>query len=300
MFRRVLVPLDGSNFAEIAVPVAVRLARLARAELEFALVHEPELVAALGVEGVVVAEDEALRRQRETRYLHEVIDRCATRTTARISTQLLDGEPGPTLAAEIGSWQPDLVVLSTHGRGPLSRMWLGSVTDYLLRHVSVPLLVLKPRDAVDWQEPDLHLRSILVGWDLSPVGEAILEPVVDLARLTGAKIELVHVIETALTPAFDARLIELQSDEAARKLAGVVDRLRNQCLTVEAQVVFGVAAASTLVELVAQDGHDLVALTTHGRSGVTRALLGSVADKVIRASDKPVLVVRPAASGGST
>jgi nucleotide-binding universal stress UspA family protein len=301
MFRRILVPLDGSKLAEVAVSVAARLAQLARAELEFVLVHEPALSAVPVSDAFVFIEDETVSRERERRYLDEVVGRVQDLPQSRISTRLLDGVAGPTLAREITSRQPDLVVLSTHGRGPLSRMWLGSVTDYLLRHVSVPLLVLKPRDATDSPPPDFHLESILVASDLSPLGEAILQPVSELARLTGARIDLVHVVDSAFglpvstfPLAFDAGLVEQQREEAEQELARVAAPLRASGLTVETQVTFGAGTAMTVAELANENGYDLVALTTHGRDGVARALLGSVADKVIRAADKPVLVVRPA------
>jgi nucleotide-binding universal stress UspA family protein len=213
---------------------------------------------------------------------------------------------GPTLATEIASWGPDLVVLATHGRGTFSRFWLGSVADFLLRHVSVPLLFLRPKDAMDWPPIDLHLKSILVATDLSSMGEAILEPVGDLAALVGATVEVVHVthpwFERPSTPGFeypDATQREETRErrkEAEHELAQVANRLTTRGLEVRIRLEVNTSVPETLIRLVNQGRHDLVALTTHGRSGIARVILGSVADKVVRGSDKPVLVVCPGPS----
>ena len=153
---------------------------------------------------------------------------------------------------------------------------------------------------MDWPPSDLHLKSILVAWDLSPLGEAILQLVSDLAAVAGAKIELIHVVQpplsvpvSAFAAAFDPSLAEKRRDEAERELTRVADQLPGKCLTVQTLVASGASVPSTLVELVNNGTHDLVAPPTHGRSAMSRILLGSVADKVVRASDKPVLVVRP-------
>jgi nucleotide-binding universal stress UspA family protein len=301
MPRRILVPIDGSRLAEVAIPVAVSLARAAKAQIRFVLVHEPEFSALPAFEmAVAVPAGPDQWRERVGSYLDEVLGRLELTDALRASACFLDGMAGPTLAKEIGTWRPDLVVLATHGRGPFSRFWLGSVADYLVRHVAVPLLLLKPNADRDWPPADLHLNSIVLGWDFSPLGEAILDPVADLARLVGATVELVHVVHPWVGPGpidgpdyWDWSDTDELRKEAEGNLAGVANRLIRGGVSVRTRVEVGTSVPRTLVDLINNGPHDLIALTTHGSGGIRRALLGSVADKVIRGSDKPVLVLRP-------
>jgi nucleotide-binding universal stress UspA family protein len=303
MLRRILVPIDGSKLAEVAIPVALDLARAAKAQVRFVLVHEPEFSALPAYQMAIAPEpDSDERRERDASYLSELTSRIEDTESVPVTARFLDGMAGPTLATEIGSWIPDLVVMASHGRGPFSRFWLGSVADYLIRHVSVPLLLLKPNGGAGGPAPALELDSIVLGWDLSPLGEAILEPVSDLANLFGAKIEVVHVLQDWFGAPFrgepeyyDPNLLDECKAQAEQSLVGVATRLRQRGVTVEARVETGASVPRTLVDLVNNEPHDLVAITTHGRGGVKRALLGSVADKLIRASNKPVLVLCPRA-----
>ncbi len=304
MLARILVPLDGSRFAEIATPVAVRLAKETGAALRFVLVHESRLNAVPLPDGAILAaEDDSAIRKSESHYLEDAVARLDAGPAVKVSADVVDGLAGPALTAEILTWGPDLVVMATHGRGPLTRFWLGSVADYLVRHVSVPLLLLRPKDEVDWPAPDLHLKAILVPLDLSPASEAVLEPVMALASLHHARIELVHVVEPLLgVPASPfpfplpsmTDVDEKNQREAERGLAAIASRLEGKGFAVSSKVLIGATVAGAVLDHIESTRPDLVALATHGRGGFRRALVGSVADKVIRASHHAVLVVRPA------
>jgi nucleotide-binding universal stress UspA family protein len=302
MLRRILVPLDGSPFAEIAVPVAEYWCAAAGAELRLVHVREPILSVVPSPEGALLApSDDEARRAASVAYLNDLASRGRSAKQIQIATEVIDGWTGPTLTERIASWRADLVVMATHGRGPFARAWLGSVADYLLRHASAPMLLLRPKDDADWPPPDLNLRSVLVPIDLSPASEAILESVVDLANLHRARIELVFVLESVLavpSPLAPVGPSHFSMDQGARELAerhlaAVAERVRSKGVEVTTSVIAGAGVAATLVDLIQDGPCDLVALTTHGRGGLQRALLGSVADKLIRATRKPVLVLRP-------
>jgi nucleotide-binding universal stress UspA family protein len=285
VLQRILVPLDGSRFAEIALPVAARLASRANASLRLVRIHEPALPVVPPLEGGPISVAEATeQRAASAAYLAEVAARVEPVGSPGIVTELIDGMAGPALAEQIAWWCPDLVVMATHGRGPFSRAWIGSVADYLVRHVSAPLLLLRPKDDADWPPPDLHLRHILVPTDLSLQSEAIFAPVSALAVLTGAAVELVHV----LGPLKDAAA----RGRAEKQVTGMADRMRRPGLSVTSSIVGGPGTVASLLDLIETGPCDLVALTTHGRGGPKRALLGSIADKLIRAAVKPVLVTR--------
>jgi nucleotide-binding universal stress UspA family protein len=139
-----------------------------------------------------------------------------------------------------------------------------------------------------------------VALDLSTASEAILEPVKALARLNHGQLTLVNVVQpTGLMlsypgPAYgDPARLESQRAEAQEYLDGLAERLRSEGLSVAKRVVAGAGIATQLLELLQKGPFDLMALTTSGAGGLQRAIVGSVADKVVRGAEKPVLVLRP-------
>jgi nucleotide-binding universal stress UspA family protein len=146
-------------------------------------------------------------------------------------------------------------------------------------------------------------RRILVALDLSHASEAILEPAIALAWTSGAALTLAHVAEPTFTipmPGMpgaqpDMNLLETAREVGQKRLKKLATRCRRLGLEPDIRVVIGVGAADALLNLMEGDEFDLVAMTTHGRGGVRRLLLGSVADQVIRGTTKPVLVLRPPA-----
>jgi nucleotide-binding universal stress UspA family protein len=298
-YRNILIPLDGSHFAEEAIPYARYLARSAGARLHLIMVHEPvPALVGMGETPPLIDLDEKSRDQ-ERNYLATVAGDLLQEQLP-VAFRELEGAAGPALCEEADRIEADLVVMATHGRGAMGRLWLGSVADYLVRHLSVPVLLVHPDRLQRPIEPPLH--SILVSLDLSRESETILEPVVQLAQLTQGHVTLVHVIEpilgtTSLGMPFAApvpfEVFEEQRTTAQRKLDRVADALRERGLSVSARMVDTASAASGLLEVLEEKQYDLIAMTTHGRGGVRRLLLGSVADKVIRGAAKPVLVVRP-------
>jgi nucleotide-binding universal stress UspA family protein len=299
MIHQILIPLDGSKLAEAALPVAAHIATLSGAELRLVLVHQPESsIVPVGESAVLVAEDDRVRREFESTYLRQVLDRFHLGTKDGVATEIIDGTPGPALAELIRLARPDLVVLATHGRGPMGRFLLGSVTDYLLRHVSAPLLVLKQHEGPP--EPELRLGSILVALDLTDASRCILDRASDLALLTRARLTLVHVLQPPLSnPAsgvvasFDPRAAEKLFEAAKGEMDRIAHDLRGKGLEVDGLTIVGVTVPGAITRLAEREGYDLVALTTHGRGGLSRAFIGSVADKVIRTTECPILVVRP-------
>jgi nucleotide-binding universal stress UspA family protein len=295
---RILVPLDGSSLAERALPVAAELARLSGASVELVHVHVPISPDPIHVEGLPVIDEHmhSLRRDHERAYL----ERLRGGAGATASTALLDGPVAPGLAAHaraVGAW---LIVLTTHGRGGLERLWLGSVADEVARVSPVPVLLVRPEPP-----PAGRFARVLVPLDGSKTSEAILEHAARLARLgSGAEIVLLQVVQplvaavwlpegavAAAAPQDDLpgreRRARESLDAAARSLAG---------LRVRTRVEVAASVAAAILETAQAEGSDLVALATHGRSGLARVALGSVADKVVRASRTPVLLFRPPAA----
>jgi nucleotide-binding universal stress UspA family protein len=144
MYESILVPLDGSMFGEHALPSAASIARRAGARLTIAYVHEP--AATFYGEGAVILSNEvdAHARQQKQAYLERVVTRFGNAAPKQVAPLLLEGDVVEAIRGQVAKDKADLVVMTTHGRGPLGRFWLGSVADKLLRQLSIPLLLVHP------------------------------------------------------------------------------------------------------------------------------------------------------------
>jgi nucleotide-binding universal stress UspA family protein len=297
-FRSILVPVDGSSLAELAIPYAVAIAKRAGSKVRLALVHHeiPNVA--------VLASPETYTRSRiqmqrsENVYLRSLTRRVRHQLGHPLSSVALEGPVAATLAEYIRDSGVDLVVMTTHGRGGMQRAWLGSATDQLIRTLDVPVLVLRAFEA---EGAESSLPEILVPLDGSAVAEAALEPTVRMARLWQARVTLLRVVQpvllatdpgVALPVAYDEELTQLEREAAESYLAHIAERLRQQGVKVTTITLLGSAIAETILELLQEGLFGLVALATHGRAGLGRVVLGSVADKLVRAAELPVLVVR--------
>lgn len=212
------------------------------------------------------------------------------------------GMAGPAICENALLLGIDLVIMATHGRGPASRLLLGSVSDYVVRHGSSPVLLLHSQ-AQAGALAERPFREILVAMEHSDVPEATLQPAASLAQATGAGLTLLTILapifqvsmlgnpyptswETALTKALSAAETE--------KLDGVAKRLRTQGIAISTRAVAAAdSVAASLVGVLAEPAYDAMAIATHRSGGMRRLVLGSVVDKVIRGAGKPILVLRP-------
>ena len=302
MFRSILVPLDGTRFAEAALPLAAQLARKARGRLHLLLAHQP--TAALVGPGEIAAPDPGLDRAllaQEENYLAGAAGSMAQAGAGTVTLGQAVGPAGDAICEEADRIEADLIVMATHGRSPLGRFWLGSVSRHVVRDAGVPVLLVHPNRQESALQRD-NGAGILVALDLSGYAEAILEPVMSLAGLLQAHVTLLHVVEPnyhAADPVTpypldqDQTVTEIRRADAQRRLDEIADRLRARGLCVSARVTVAPDAAAELLETLEVRKYDLLAMTTHGAGGIRHLLSGSVADKLIRSAGKPVLVLRP-------
>ena len=295
-FRTVLVPLDGSAFAEQALLVAAKLAKPSGACLHVVMVAPPASVMARdqpgsGATAMTVPELEEGLGQ----YLATATEAISTTHGVRATWALLHGWPPTSLATYARHHQIDLIVMTTHGRGGVSRFWLGRVADQLLRSATAPVLLFRPGHT-----PPTDFHRILLALDGSAVSESALGPALALALLTQeSRIAVAQVVEApSLTPSqwliptlVPPERTEAERKAAAAKLEQLARRIREGGLPVEVKVVTGASVAEAILELARTEGSDLIVVGTHGTGGVKRLLLGSVADKVVRGATLPVLVV---------
>lgn len=300
-FRSILAPLDGSPFGEAALPWATALAAASRAKLRLVLVHQmPPAVWNEDAARLFTRVELAVRRS-ERDYLRRLAAH-ARRSRIQVATAVLDGPVGRTLLEYVADSGADLVAMSTHGRGPLQRAWLGSVADELLRTLQVPLLLVRPVEGEPPAPATLAGGELLVPLDGSGLAEAVLAPAAGIARAFGAPVTLLQVVPPvvlATDPAlpfpqgFDEELTAAARDDAQDYLDGVAERLREEGVRATAVAALGGNPAETVLDASRAPGVRMVALATHGRGGVRRLVLGSVADKLVRGAERPVLVVRP-------
>jgi nucleotide-binding universal stress UspA family protein len=310
MYRSLLVPLDGSSFGEHALPLAVTLARRSGATLHLLHVLEPVVVA---FPEAPLPPDPGLEpalRAHQKAYLEGVVRRVAAAAPVSVRAILHEGDVSAGIAEQVRSVGADLVLMTTHGRGAFGRFWLGSIADRLVRHLDVPMVLTHPHEGPVDLAHEPALGRILLPLDGTAVSEQVIEPAVELGALVGAEFTLLRVVRPVMPspltvdpPTVAAgvqdlldrveHLHEQLRKEAQDYLEGVAARLRGRGLKVRTKVaVQDPPAAAILGESQPQEA-DLVALGTHARGGLSRLLLGSVADKVIRAAAVPVLVRRP-------
>jgi len=300
MFRKILLPLDGSTFAEHAIPHAVQAARSAGAELLLALVH---------VQRVPVTTDHTLRHElqrweeeylvQEQRYLQDVAERIGREHGITPRTMMSTGEVDQEIERAVRREQVDLVAMTTHGRAGMERAWLGSVADSLVRGLEVPVLLVRPSDEAPVAPPGgVGYGHVLVALDGSERAERAIAPALAL-RGDGGRLTLLRVAAapSAVTSPFLPHAAQQTREQqesrrarAAEYLEGQRRRLGDGDAAVETVVVVDYHPARAILKYALDHGADLVALGTHGRGPVGRLVLGSVSDKIVRASDVPVLV----------
>jgi nucleotide-binding universal stress UspA family protein len=328
MYRRIMVPLDGSARAESALPVAARLARESGATIYFVdvanvgLDYGPMLGPAPFPQEVIDrAYDETVA------YLKAVVGRADLAGIAT-ETEVLSGPVADTLLGAAQAHHADLIVMNSHGRSGLTRWALGSVAEHLVHHAPGPVVVLRESEAAGMTTPAAAVKvwRALVGLDGSPLAEAALAPTVDLIRALAApargELHLVRVVgpapapEDEMTPLLGGVQRVRQAHDAVRRdaeayLRSIAERaqaaepgqasLHTSWVVIEARDVATalIQAAEGLQGATGQPqagapAVTMIALATHGRGGIARWALGSVAERVIEGTRLPALIVRPA------
>ena len=309
MYRKIMVPLDGSSFAEHALPLARAIARRCEAELHLVAVVPP--LAEAYTEGVFfgTADLEAEVVSRQKGYLSRVRGQLAG--DLNVSVVVMEGEVAGCLCTHATDCGADLVVMATHGRSPLARFWLGSVADEVVRHATLPILLVRPDEGpVNLAAEPLPLR-VLVPLDGTELAERILGPAAALSDVVpGLELLLLRVIHPTVPvagmpegPGADLEAHHLLKEvqvlqeelhrDAESYLHGVARPLEARGLKVTISIAVDHRPEEAILHEAEKSGASLIALETHGRGGLSRLMLGSVADKVVRGAHMPVLVQRP-------
>ncbi|CAN5860150.1 universal stress protein [soil metagenome] len=296
MHKVVMVPLDGSRFAEQAMPLALSMARRARASLRLVRVQPTFPLDS--------ADGEAHR------YLDRIARQLETQVVEGIEQHVLMDESGPLeysppvsmgvadlLSRYARSEQITFVVMASHGHGGFRRAWLGSVADALIRVLPCPLLLVRPADEAfsTALTADRWARHILIPLDGSETAEAVIPCALDFGRPFEARYTLLRVVtplSRSVVPyaSGGAPPSRLSRAAAVAYLYDVAGRMRESGVVMATQLIDGTSPARTIVEFADSHGVDVIAMGTEGAGRARRLLLGSVTDKVVRSSNSPVLV----------
>jgi nucleotide-binding universal stress UspA family protein len=296
MYEKILVPLDGSELAEVALPYAEELA--GRLGSEVVLVHVCESAQEqyhhmhqLYIEKMVAATKRGAKK-----YLEKPGAQAIT-----VRSAILDGHPAEQIVDFADEQGIDLIVIATHGWSGIRRWVLGSVADKVVRAANKPVALIRAKGVHHHELEKGMMSKILVPLDGSKESEAVIPYVEELGSRIKGELTLLHVVppaspvyaipgETAQLPYTQAE-VELLKADAGSYLEKVANALKDKHIKVGFEVKVG-NTGHEIIKLADEVHADLVAMSTHGWSGVTRWALGSTADKVLNGGNTPLLLVR--------
>lgn len=297
MFRKILLPLDGSQLSEGIIPYASQLAAGLGAKLTVLYVAQPATggrrAPAPSVtrvpEGTVMAVKD---------YLQEAEARLKQGGAPQVASQVVAGEPAPEIVRLAGAGGYDLIAMATHGRSGLGRWVFGSTTDKVLHSTALPMLLIRPKPSGQGQPAPRPINTLVVPLDGSSLAENVMPVAEGLSRWMTLKMAVLRIVPSVgmLYAGFEPYAYDPALDKDLDKLAGqylknVTEGLQRQGVQATAHQLRGYAASQIISFAEGMPG-SMVVMSTHGRSGVGRWLLGSVADRVVRSSSEPMLLIR--------
>lgn len=291
MWRKIFCPLDFSSDSQHAMRVAVRLARTSGAELVLAHAwHVPALAVAGEVVPYTTAAINDLVND-EQAALAKAVAEAGRMGAPKVTSSFLGGLPWQEICAALDADpEIDLVVMGTHGRTGFRRILLGSVTEKVVRHAPCSVLAVRGRDGSH------EFRHVLCPTDLAATSRPAADLAAALVATDGPGIDLLHILELPAGPPADPATLRHVANlerEAVRVLDEWAAGLRTKTKApIATHMRIGAPAAQALVELDSDVSFDLVVVGSHGRTGLGRVVLGSVAEQLVRHAPCPVLVAR--------
>jgi len=296
LYRQIMVPLDGSTFAEAALPLALELSRRTGAGVHLTTVLEP--VTSFANEGW-----EGAAQEWSHGYLENVTARIHGQTGGQLATSVISGHTVEALQGEAHDHGADVVVMATHGRGAISRMWLGSVADGFLRQADRPIVLVRPNaNAEPLTSFEHRFETLLIPLDGSELSESAMQHAIAFGELFGSAYHLTRIVSYPLdvaspylphTAQMNQQIMDDARSGSADYLEAHAESMRRRGLRVTTSVAIDAQPGHGILSEAEAVGSDMVAMATHGRKGLSRVILGSAADKVMRGIHSPLLLYRP-------
>lgn len=296
-FKKIFLATDFSDCAEHAHAYAFALAKRFEAQLLVGHVVDTAYPSYAGVYGFGAQVDLHLDEVKEhaQENLVGIIDE-ARDLGIEAHPHLLGGRPAEKIVAKALESSCDLIVIGTHGRSGFEHFLFGSTCERVVRFSPIPVLSVKSPEKEFVQEGGtIELRRVVCPCDFSDVSEQAIPIAADICRMFDAELVLMHVIDSRVEyPLLMPGANLPTSDELHAYAVDRLDELVAKLSDVEArgEVVTGVPHKE-IANAVKRDEADLVVMTTHGRTGVPLALLGSTAEKIVRTVPVPILTARP-------
>jgi nucleotide-binding universal stress UspA family protein len=300
MYRTVMLPTDGSDLSRHAIPLALAVAKPANAVVHIVGVAEPAFappiygvpVDSVSMAGSAPANPPPLEQTRTNRHdvqiagLKTFAQQLSHATGVRFEGWIEEGEVAAALNRHATAHSVDLIVIGTHGRGGIGRAILGSVADELVRTSSRPVLLVPPHGDNRDDTTAADVRHILVSLDGTPGGDAIARHATALAIVLKARCTLLHV--TPIDRSGGSDNIDLQR----ARLDRAAEAFRKRGVETSTALLHGDRPAHWIAEYASTHAIDLVAMSTHGRGGLERLVLGSVTTELVTRKQLPMLLAR--------
>ena len=289
MFKRVLVPLDQSDLSERVLPIAQCLADYFDSKID--------LVYVVSTDGETLPEDVAAEVQKEAEdYLKGIVDSWSSDNEAvKIEANVLEGYPASTIIEQAESQDDTLILMSTHGYSGVQRLLLGSVAGKVVQAAETPVLLI-PAGATNPKGELVEFKRLIIPLDGSELAESILPYAINLCKTLDMELILVR----AYHPSFPGSTIRMREvsqivhDSAENYITDIAEKMRKEGLKDVSYKVLKGLAAEQITNFAVETPNSVTALCTHGRHGISRWMLGSVANAVIHCAEEPVLVIRAA------
>jgi nucleotide-binding universal stress UspA family protein len=296
MFERIMLPLDGSELAEIAIPYAKELAGSLGSEI--VLYH-------------VYGHEHKHQEHMHQTYLDRLVDSIkqnvnkgeAQDREIKVTTEVEAGEPAENICNIVAKKKVDLIIMtavsvSGHKIGKM----LGSVTDHLCRTVPIPILIIRPQDIARIESKQQLINRIFIPQDGSEPGKLALPVGTELSARLKVPITLfqmanmLRVYDYGIGMGSGGYIDYGKFDESEKirvneEILDLENKLKQTGLDVTHKVTSGVDAAGEIMKAGKEAGADLTVMSTHGRSGIDRWALGSVTERVLRYGEMPLLLV---------
>jgi len=299
MYRVIMVPVDGSAFSREAVFQGLRLARKTGAKLRLVTVASGATIS--GGPAGATAESLAWTIERDDlrAQLNRLAAECRSNSPVAVTATVEEGPIADALRGHALRHGVDLIVMATHARRGMARAFLGGVADRLIRETEIPILIVRPPSLATELVDGPCYKRIIVPLDGSALAERSLEPVTALAEAEHAQVTLLRIVTPpkgwpgSRTGIPTPPLRTPGLDEAERYLMKVRMDLAEHGFRAHTAVVVADDVAHAIVGFAQASDEDLIAIATHGRGGIRRAVLGSVADRVMSEGHLSLLVVHP-------
>jgi nucleotide-binding universal stress UspA family protein len=311
MYRRVAVALDDSPESQLALRWAVSIAQRANCPLDLLRVAVPAIHGTDLYAAAVLSDADIERMEREAeKELRDMADEVASEGVSATPV-VLQGKVPSALADHLRESDVDLAVMTTHDHGRLERILLGRVSESVVRHSHIPVLLVRSHDTEIVVDVEPAAQRILVPIDGSAFSEQILAPAVMLAKLMKSSITLLSVVEPMLANAavaigiegeptaglvsrpLDARDDKEQALLESQTLERTAERVRSMDISVDLRVLVDARPAHVIVDFAREHAIDLIAMTTHGRGALKRFAVGSVTEAVLTTARANMLLYRP-------